>query len=63
MIFLLLCFLMARILLRDQQEGLYFFEQKSYEEISDILHLPKNTVGTLIARGKSELKNFLIASL
>ena len=42
---------------------LYFFEQKSYEEISDILHLPKNTVGTLIARGKSELKNFLIASL
>ncbi|MFA6547870.1 MAG: RNA polymerase sigma factor [Candidatus Magasanikbacteria bacterium] len=38
---------------------LYFFEQKSYEEISDILHIPINTVGTLIMRGKNALKEFL----
>lgn len=38
---------------------LYFFEQKSYEEISDILHIPISTVGTLISRGKSALREFL----
>ncbi|MDD2758369.1 MAG: RNA polymerase sigma factor [Patescibacteria group bacterium] len=38
---------------------LYFFEQKTYEEISDILRLPRNTVGTLIARGKKILKQLL----
>ncbi len=38
---------------------LYFFEQKSYDEISEILHLPINTVGTLIARGKQYLKQHL----
>lgn len=38
---------------------LFFFEQKSYEEISDILRLPKNTVGTLISRGKKALKEKL----
>jgi RNA polymerase sigma-70 factor (ECF subfamily) len=38
---------------------LFFFEQKTYEEISEILHLPINTVGTLIARGKQNLKKFL----
>lgn len=38
---------------------LYFFEQKSYEEISDILHIPISTVGTLISRGKNALKEFL----
>lgn len=38
---------------------LYFFEQKSYEEISDILRLPRNTVGILIMRGKSKLKDIL----
>lgn len=35
---------------------LYYFEQKSYEEISDILRLPRNTVGVLIMRGKEKLK-------
>lgn len=40
---------------------LYFFEDKSYEEIGDILHLPRNTVGTLIARGKAQLKTLLTA--
>lgn len=38
---------------------LYFFEQKSYEEISDILRIPRNTVGILIMRGKNMLKNIL----
>jgi len=39
---------------------LFFFEQKSYDEISDILRLPRNTVGTLISRGKNEFKKILM---
>jgi len=35
---------------------LYYFEEKSYQEISDILRIPKGTVGTLISRGRSVLK-------
>ncbi|MFH0951823.1 MAG: RNA polymerase sigma factor [Patescibacteria group bacterium] len=35
---------------------LYYLEDKSYEEISDILHLPLGTVGTRLARGKTALK-------
>jgi len=38
---------------------LFYFEQKSYREISDILRVPKNTVGTLISRGKQMLKENL----
>ncbi len=38
---------------------LFFFEEKSYEEISDILRIPKNTVGTLILRGKRQIKESL----
>jgi len=38
---------------------LYFFEQKTYEEISDILHMPISSVGTLIRRGKIQLKELL----
>lgn len=38
---------------------LYFFEQKSYEEISDILRLPVSTVGTLLHRGKNQLRDYL----
>jgi len=38
---------------------LFFFEGKSYEEISDILRVPKNTVGTLILRGKKLIKDSL----
>ena len=33
-----------------------YWEEKTYEEISDILKLPKATVGTLINRGKKKLK-------
>lgn len=36
---------------------LRYFEDKSYEEISEILRMPANTVGTFINRGKKELKN------
>lgn len=41
---------------------LFYFEQKSYEEISDILRIPKNTVGTLISRGKQMLKENIKSS-
>jgi len=35
---------------------LYYFEEKSYEEISDILRLPVGTVGTRINRAKVIMK-------
>jgi RNA polymerase sigma-70 factor (ECF subfamily) len=35
---------------------LYYFEDKSYREISDILRIPAKTVGTFIFRGKRILK-------
>ena len=35
---------------------LYYFEDKSYQEISDILRLNSQTVGVLIYRGKVKLK-------
>jgi len=38
---------------------LFFFEDMTYEEISDVLRIPKNTVGTLIMRGKKLIKNNL----
>lgn len=38
---------------------LFFFEGKTYEEISDILKIPINTVGTFILRGKKHLKDLL----
>jgi len=34
---------------------LRFLEEKSYEEIMDILHIPKGTVATLIRRGRALL--------
>lgn len=34
---------------------LRFLEEKSYEEIMDILHVPKGTVATLIRRGRAIL--------
>lgn len=38
---------------------LYFFEEKSYEEISDILRIPTSSVGTLLLRGKKIIKEYL----
>ncbi len=38
---------------------LYFMENKSYEEISDILRIPKSTVGTQIRRAKLKMKKEL----
>lgn len=38
---------------------LYFFEDKSYEEISDILHKNTNEVGVLLFRAKAILKKKL----
>lgn len=36
--------------------SLYFLEEKSYDEISDILRIPINTVGTRIKRAKILMK-------
>lgn len=38
---------------------LYFFEEKSYEEISDIMQIPKATVGVRIMRGKQRLQEIV----
>jgi len=35
---------------------LFYYEEKTYEEISDILRLPIRNVGVLIHRGKSQVK-------
>ena len=35
---------------------LFYLEEKSYEEISDILRTPTNTVGTFLHRGKKMMK-------
>lgn len=35
---------------------LYFFEDMSYQEISDIMHIPTTTVGVRINRAKKKLK-------
>jgi RNA polymerase sigma-70 factor (ECF subfamily) len=40
---------------------LYFYEEKSYEEISDILKLPASTVGVRLNRAKKQLKKLYMA--
>ena len=35
---------------------LFYYEEKTYEEISDILRIPVRNVGVLIHRGKSQVK-------
>lgn len=40
---------------------LKYMEEKSYNEISDILKIPVGTVGTLVNRGKKQLKKMLEA--
>ncbi len=39
---------------------LHYFEDKSYEEISDILKKPAGTIATLINRAKAQLKKMAI---
>ena len=41
---------------------LRFFEEKNYEEISDILQIPSGTVATYLNRGKLALKDILLKS-
>ena len=36
--------------------SLFYLEEKSYEEISDILRIPMGTVGTRVNRGKILMK-------
>lgn len=38
---------------------LFYIEDKTYDEISEILRKPKNTIGTLISRAKTILKKEL----
>ncbi len=38
---------------------LYYFEEKSYQEISDILEIPISTVGTRLKRGRNIIKKLL----
>ncbi len=38
---------------------LRFYEEKEYDEIAEILHLPIGTVGTYISRAKAELRKQL----
>lgn len=38
---------------------LYFYDERSYEEISDILHIPTSNVGVLLYRAKDKLKKLL----
>lgn len=38
---------------------LYFFEEKSYEEISEIMKIPKTNVGVLLFRAKKRLKTLI----
>lgn len=39
---------------------LYYFEEKNYEEISDILHISVGNVGVLLYRAKEKLKKILL---
>lgn len=38
---------------------LYYFEQLSYREIADVLHVPVSTVGVRLARARTALKKHL----
>jgi RNA polymerase sigma-70 factor (ECF subfamily) len=38
---------------------LYYFEDKNYEEISDILRVPASQVGVWLFRGKERLRKML----
>lgn len=38
---------------------LFFYEDMSYEEISDVLKIPVSTLGVRIKRGKEKLKNII----
>jgi RNA polymerase sigma-70 factor (ECF subfamily) len=44
-------------LLYSEPISLYYFEEKSYEEISDILKIPMGTVAVRINRAKKIMKN------
>lgn len=38
---------------------LYYFEDKSYDEISDILHIQRSNVGVMLNRAREKLKKIL----
>jgi len=38
---------------------LFYFEEKDYHEIADILHIPTSTVGVRMRRGREKIKQFM----
>jgi len=38
---------------------LYYFEEKDYKEIADIMHIPTSTVGIRLKRGKEMMKKII----
>jgi len=38
---------------------LYYFEEMSYREIADVIHLPISTIGIRLQRGKLMLKKII----
>ena len=38
---------------------LYYFEEKDYKEIADIMRIPVSTVGVRLKRGRQSMKKFL----
>jgi len=44
-------------LIYSEPLSLYYLEEKSYEEISDILRIPMGTIATRISRAKKLMKN------
>lgn len=49
------CLLSIPVMYREPAT-LYYLDDKTYEEISDILRIPMGTVGTRISRAKAQLK-------
>ena len=41
---------------------LYYYDELSYQEIADVLHVPTSTVGIRIRRGKEVLQKILLAN-
>lgn len=50
------CLLTIPVMYREPAT-LYYLDDKTYQEISDILRIPIGTVGTRIRRAKTQLKN------
>jgi len=41
---------------------LYYFEEKEYQEIADIMHIPISTVGVRLKRARDHMKKYLLST-